>query len=184
VAAVSAAAQNPRPSALDQIDLRRRDAYPLIAHTQFSAWQEHCVKQTLWSDEQFERRVNRKLYLPATHPREDLMKIARAKYPNGDTPSWKLLAAYALGTEKKQASGITEALESARYRAKQAGRDEAIFKDIEAALIHDHGFINSRPDNAARLQEPCINDANGAKQRSQIRKIDPNVVFVRAIAGD
>jgi hypothetical protein len=124
----------------------------LVAHSDFSKWQEHYVKRTLWTDEQFERRLNRRISLPTEHSSEDMLKIARAHLPTGDGRSLKLLASYALGTEKKQASGIVEALESARYRAEQDGRDEVTFADIEAALIHDHCFLN--PASASALQQP------------------------------
>ena len=122
----------------------------LIAHTDFSKWQAHYVKQTLWTDEQFERRLNRRVVLASEHSSEDMLKIARARFPEGDSRAWKLLAGYALGTEKKQASGIVEALESARYRAEKDGRETVTFADIEAALIHDHQFLN--PPTASELQ--------------------------------
>jgi AAA domain-containing protein len=124
----------------------------LIAHSDFTKWREHYIEKTLWADEQFERRLNRRVVLPLEHSREDMLKIARAHLPSGEQRSWKLLAGYALGTEKKQASGIVEALESARYRADQAGRSEVIFADIEAALIQDHQFLKAAP--AANLQPP------------------------------
>jgi hypothetical protein len=117
----------------------------LIAHVDFTKWQEHYVRRTLWTDEQFERRLNRRLRLPTEHSRDDMLKIARAHLPGGEMRSWKALAAYGLGTEKKQASGIVEALESARYRAEQSGRDHVTFADIEAALVHDHGFFSADP---------------------------------------
>jgi hypothetical protein len=117
----------------------------LVAHTDFSKWQAHYVKRTLWTDEQFERRLNRRVVLQPEHSEEDMLKIARAHLPNGDRRCWKLLAGYALGTEKKQASGIVEALESARYRAERAGRDQVTFGDIEAALRSDHGFLPFEP---------------------------------------
>ncbi len=53
----------------------------------------------------------------------------------------RLLAAQALGTEKKQASGITEALASAIYHANQDGREEVTFADIRYVRIHVHGFL-------------------------------------------
>lgn len=124
----------------------------LIAHTDFSKWQAHYVARTLWTDEQFERRLNRRVNLPAEHSREDMLKIARAHFPAGEARTWKLLAAYALGTEKKQASGIVEALESARYRAELAGRAEPIFADVEAALINEHNFLKAELGEA--LQPP------------------------------
>jgi hypothetical protein len=67
-----------------------------------------------------------------------------------------------MGTEKKQASGIVEALESALYRAGKAGRDEVKFEDIEAALIHDHQFLNVAP--AAELHQPRIAIAKPLKR--------------------
>src|SRR5262245_58912298 len=76
-----------------------------------------------------------------------------------------MLASYALGTEKKQASGIVETLESARYRAKLSGREQPIFVDVEAALIHDHRFLSERKKqeksatageaDAQHVQSPC-----------------------------
>jgi hypothetical protein len=146
----------------------------LIAHTDFSKWQAHYVKQMLWADDQFERRLNRRVVLPLEHSRTDMLKIAQAHLPGGDERSWKLLASYALGTEKKQASGIVEALESARYRAEKAGRETVIFADIEAALIHDHQFLNpaSAPDlhNAGTgVAEATKPSRNGASDRARRR---------------
>ncbi len=124
-------------------------AIALIAHTDFSKWQKHYVERTLWTDEQFERRLNRRVVLPAAHSERDMLTIARAHFPQGDQRSLKLLASYALGTEKRQASGIVEALESARFRAERDGRNEATFADIKAALTHDHSFLK---ESAADLQ--------------------------------
>jgi hypothetical protein len=93
-----------------------------VSLSDFSRWQALYVKKTLGSDEQFERRLNRKIALPPQHSREDMLKIARAQFPEGDERGWKMLAGYALPAPKAQASGIVEALESARYRAKRAGR--------------------------------------------------------------
>lgn len=121
----------------------------LVAHSDFSKWQAHYVKQTLWTDEQFERRLNRRVILPDQHSTEDMLKIARAHFPTGDQRSIKLLAAYALGTEKKQASGIVEALESATYRAEKDGRQQVTFADIQAALTEDHAFLS--PSSAQDL---------------------------------
>ena len=141
----------------------------LIAHTDFSKWQQHYIDRTLWTDEQFERRLNRRLLLPGEHSKDDMLKIAKAHLPNGDSRSWKLLAAYALATEKKQASGIVEALESAMYRAKQAGREEVSFKDIEVALIHDHGFAAAttatHSEFAKPQKQPCKSAAVDIRAR-------------------
>jgi hypothetical protein len=124
----------------------------MIALDDFSLWQALYVEKTLWTDQQFERRLNRRVALQVEHSKEDMLKIARAHFPAGNSRSWKLLSSYALGTEKKQASGIVEALESARYRAELAGRAEPTFEDIEAALIHDHGFMCSTSRRATRAK--------------------------------
>ena len=140
----------------------------LIALTDFSMWQAHYVQRTLWSDEQFERRVNRAIVfvpddcvaemrksgklverglnrrlirLSARDLRDDMLKIAQAHFPQGNIRCHKLLASYAVGAHKKLGGGIREALESARYRAEKDGRDSVTFADIEAALIYDHGCV-------------------------------------------
>jgi hypothetical protein len=140
----------------------------LIAHVDFTKWQEHYVKRTLWTDEQFERRLNRRLRLPTEHSRDDMLKIARTHLPQSDARMWKLLAAYALGTEKKQASAIFEAVESARYRAEQAGRDRVSFADIEAALIHDHGFLTAGSVIDARAAGSGLPEQTDAKGTNRL----------------
>ena len=79
--------------------------------------------------------------LPPTDSREDVLKIARARMPHGEPRNWKLLASYVIGTEKKQASGIVEALASATYHASKMGRDRAEFSDIEWVLAHEHDCL-------------------------------------------
>ncbi|MGB9476604.1 MAG: hypothetical protein WCE87_16185, partial [Candidatus Udaeobacter sp.] len=66
-----------------------------------------------------------------------LLKIARARHPSGDKASWTLLVGYALTATKKQASAITEALESAIDIAQQQGRDAITYDDIDAAVKLD-----------------------------------------------
>lgn len=112
--------------------------FAIVAHTDFSKWQKLYVAKTMWTDEQWERRLNRKVFLPSQHTPEDMMLIAKAKFPQGDKASWQMLAGYALQAEKQQASAITELLESARDRADLAGRAEPTFEDIEAAMQCDH----------------------------------------------
>jgi hypothetical protein len=136
----------------------------LVAHTDFSKWQKHYVEKTLWTDEQFERRLNRRVVLPPQHTKQDMLKIAEAHLPEGDVRSWKLLAGFALGAAKRQASGIREALESARYRANSSGRNQVTFQDIEAALIHDHAFLNPIPrgDDLQPLRRPVASRLQAA----------------------
>jgi hypothetical protein len=136
--------------------------FALIAHSDFSKWQAMYVKQTMWTDEQFERRVNRKINLPREHSLEDMLKIARAHLPGGDQRSWKLLAGYALATPKKQASAIVEALESARYRASLAGRDTPTFEDLKGAVMVDHMGAPEDAD-AEALQPGCTPAAKATK---------------------
>jgi len=118
-------------------------AIALVALPDFTKWQALYVEKTLWSDEQFERRLNRRVSLPESHSTEDLLRIARVLHPRGNKLSWKLLAGYARATAKKQASAITEALESATDIAGQAGRQEATFEDIEEAIRLDFQPLES-----------------------------------------
>lgn len=122
----------------------------LAALPKFSEWQELYAKRTLWDDDQLERRLNRKVMLADAHSEEDLLKIARTHHPGEDKASWKLLAGYALASAKKQASAITEALESARDFAEQQGRDAVTYEDIEAAVQLDFKPLPT----PSRLLEP------------------------------
>ena len=139
--------------------------FAIVAHTDFSKWQKLYVAKTMWTDEQWERRLNRKVFLPAQHAEADMMLIAEAKFPQGDEAAWMLLAGYALAVEKKQASAITELLESARDRAELDGREEASFEDIEAAIQSDHLPIDQLGCQpiAARMQHPCNRDSGAVK---------------------
>jgi hypothetical protein len=134
----------------------------------FSKWQQLYVERTMWSDEQLERRINRKTRLPDIQLQEDFMRIAQAHFPEGDKTAWRLLAGYALASPKKQASAITEALESARYMAEIAGRDAVTFEDISAVIhqVHipsDHGDQPQqeapRKASAMSVQGGCAGDA-------------------------
>jgi hypothetical protein len=109
----------------------------LIALPKFSEWQELYAERTLWDDDQLERRLNRKILLPDVHSEEDLLKIARVRHPEGGKAAWKLLVGYAMAAAKKQASAITEALESANDIAHQAGRESTTYDDIDAAIQLD-----------------------------------------------
>jgi AAA domain len=110
----------------------------LVALPKFSEWQKLYAERTLWDDDQLERRINRKVLLPDAHSKDDLLKIARALHPSGDKASWTLLVGYALTAAKKQASAITEALESALDIAQHRGRDDAVtYGDIDAAVKLD-----------------------------------------------
>jgi hypothetical protein len=68
-----------------------------------------------------------------------------------------LLAGYALAAPKKQASGIVEALESARYRAKRAGRSAVTFDDIKAAVTIDH--LGATGGDSGPVQRDCNDHA-------------------------
>jgi len=100
-----------------------------------------------------------------------MLKIARAHLPTGDSRSWQPLASYAIGTEKKQASGIVEALESARYRAQRDGRDQVTFADIESALIHDHCFL--KPASASAFQQQRTAVAKPVKRNDEGARTRP-----------
>jgi hypothetical protein len=128
----------------------------IIGLPDFSKWQALYVKTTMWSDEQLERRINRKIRLPAVQSKEDFVKIAQTHFPEGTANSWLLLAGYALASVKKQASAITEALESPRFRAERDGRELVTFDDIEAVIreIHLPSEHDYRPSPAVPADAP------------------------------
>jgi len=83
------------------------------------------------------------------------MKIARMKHPAGDKASWTLLTGYALASAKKQASAISEAMESAADIAQQQDREQIGYDDIEAAVQLDLKPITAA-NNATRLRAACL----------------------------
>jgi len=119
-------------------------AVALVGLPEFRDWQDLYVKKSLWRDEQLDRRLNRTVEL-GSHTRMDLIRIARALHPDGDEPMWDLLAGYALGSKKKRASAIAEALRSARYLARKDGRDVITYEDIEAAVQLDFVPLYEEP---------------------------------------
>ena len=135
-------------------------AVALVGLPEFRDWQELYVKKSLWRDEQLDRRLNRTVEL-GSHTRMDLIRIARALHPEGDEPVWDLLAGYALGSNKKRASAIAEALRSARYIARKEGRDEVTYEDIEAAVqldfapLHDESSANGCNGSAPPVKSRC-----------------------------
>lgn len=131
----------------------------LVAHTEFSKWQQLYVEKTNWQGDQFERRLNRKVRLPVEYTESDLLNIARSLHPTGDRDSWRYLAAIAMASTTKRASAITETLASARDLALQAGRNEISFEDLKATAtfslpvdVIEHR--KSKP-GAALVQPPC-----------------------------
>jgi AAA domain-containing protein len=118
-------------------------AVALVGLPEFRDWQELYVKKSLWRDEQLDRRLNRTIEL-GSHTRMDLIRIARVLHPDGDEPMWDLLAGYALGSKKKRASAIAEALRSARYVARKDSRDVITYEDIEAAVELDFAPLSDQ----------------------------------------
>ncbi len=142
--------------------------FAIVAHSDFSKWQELYVLRTMWTDEQWERRINRKVYLPSQHSPADMILIAKVKLPHGDEKSWKLLAGYALAAEKKQASGITELLESARDRAALDRREKVTFEDIAAAIEADHLPMEAPSEPpASDLQLDCNDIATAIQPQGE-----------------
>jgi hypothetical protein len=153
-------------------------AVALVGLPEFCDWQELYVKKSLWRDEQLDRRLNRTIEL-GSHTRMDLIRIARALHPDGDEPILDLLAGYGLGSKKKRASAIGEALRSARYVARKDGRDVIMYEDIEAAVqldftpLHDEAFhsclqrVCTRGEIALQGQCRTISETSGPQSRGR-----------------
>jgi hypothetical protein len=153
----------------------------LVALPKFSEWQELYAKRTLWDDDQLERRLNRKVLLPDAHSKEDLLKIARAWHPGGDKASWTLLVGYALSATKKQASAITEALESALDIAQQQGRDSITYDDIDAAIKLD---FKPLPVPPAPFRKPSKARPAPSHKREQMSNLPVDRIAPLELAAD
>jgi Mg-chelatase subunit ChlI len=83
----------------------------------------------------------------------DLIRIARALHPTADEPMGILLAGYALGSNKKRASAIAEALRSARYIVRKDGRGVVTYEDIEAAVQLDFVPLHDQPSTDSTTKQ-------------------------------
>jgi len=110
----------------------------MVGLPEFSKWQKYYVEKAMWSDEQFEGRLNRRVRLPSSISDEDFFKIAQSHYPEGNVDAWNMLTGYALASGKKQARAIVAVLKSAHHEAKKAGREVIAFKDIKHAVKNIH----------------------------------------------
>src|SRR5207237_2131290 len=68
----------------------------LLGLPDFTEWKKKYVHKTLWNGDQLDGRLNYTVRLPFSHSLGDFKAIARAKYPAGDSGSWKMLAGFAL----------------------------------------------------------------------------------------
>ena len=75
----------------------------------------------------------------------DLLRIARAIHPNGDTASWALLAGCAIALPREVASAIAEAFIRATAIAEQDGRDCVTFEDSETMIRFDFQPLEAAP---------------------------------------
>jgi len=108
----------------------------------FSDWRELYTTQTRWPDEQFERRLNREVPLPAAHSKSDLLAIAKSLLPDAETRTLKLLAGVALLHSRKGDSTMVELFETAKYQCEEDGLAEIGFETIKQAIRINHpGFF-------------------------------------------
>ncbi len=104
----------------------------------FSKWRQLYAEKTDWPDEQFERRLNRTVQLPAMHCESDLHKIAAAIFPEGSSAARKLLVALPRLNPKKGASAMIEVVATARDIAAQEGLAEITFEVLSRAIRTNH----------------------------------------------
>lgn len=141
----------------------------LMALPKFSRWREHYVKTTMWEDIQLERRIKRYQRLPARLSEEDFSILAKHYFPGASSKKLELVVRYALQHNELNASAVAQALESAQYRARQAGRSEILGEDLVAALRADEDAGQSRFSlPGASLTEES--DANRPESRAVIRR--------------
>jgi len=113
----------------------------LITDTEFSTWQAHYVAKTLWTDEQFRRPSESARCVTAYAFQRRRAEDCESAHAARRTAELEIVSFVRVGTEKKQASGVVEALASATYHAHKMGRDRAEFSDIEWVLAHVHGYL-------------------------------------------
>lgn len=105
----------------------------LVTTDQFHKAVVRLEKSTDWSSEQLAGRITYTERLPEKLPMPDLLAVARAIFPEGNTIAWSALAAYANLSETHLAA-MTALASRARWHASQSGRANATADDLRVAM--------------------------------------------------
>lgn len=108
-------------------------AVAMLATPQFLETQADYAKKTGWAIEQWLGRIERFVPLPETLSMQDLERVAASYLPDGNRRSIEALADYA-NLSKKYLAAIEHSVKQARYMARQDGREQATWPDIQRAL--------------------------------------------------
>ena len=122
----------------------------LICTDQFAKLKARVEKQTGWTSEQLEHRIQRYKKLTGTPTKEDLEAVAArllALRWNSEERKWttpgaaplpdfvRVVVGYAL-TSKMRLPAVAKTVEEARYQARQHGRPHIVATDIRDALLN------------------------------------------------
>ncbi len=105
----------------------------LVTTPQFYIAQRHVEKQTGWNSDQFIGRIGHVERLPERLSKADLMAVAAALLPEGNTTIYAKLAIYAAMSQKHLAS-IEATVKRARWLAGKDGRSKATAQDVDTAI--------------------------------------------------
>lgn len=105
----------------------------LVTTPQFYTAQRHVEKQTGWNSEQFIGRIGHVERLPERLSQADLISVAAALLPEGNTRTLTRLVIYA-GISKKHLASIEAIVKRARWLASIDGRAAVTDQDVDAAI--------------------------------------------------
>lgn len=155
-----------------------------LAGFKFTEWRALYVAKTNWADEQFERRLNRTIALPAAHSEADLRKIAEKLLPLSDEASFDFMMAMARMNPKKGASAMAELVTTARDISEQEG--VAISYDVleRAAAINHPTLLQAAPAEVCAPSRSKRDTTAIAKPLQGSRKAPAQKLFESAIEPD
>jgi hypothetical protein len=119
------------------------------------------LKATDFAIEQFDGRIIKRVELPETISREDMIAIARAHLPELPEAVAVYVAERASSTQRNYVSDVSTIAALARSLAEDAGRSLPVLADIDAAILdllpppEIPASASRSGAPAKRLQSPC-----------------------------
>jgi hypothetical protein len=135
----------------------------LITTPQFHFNQKQVERLTKWNSDQFIGRIGHLERLPSTMETSDLVAVAKAMFPEGGEPIWKVLAAFARDSKTHLAS-MDAIVKRARWIAAEAGRTDAGAADIRRVMKERINTFDQ--PLAARAEGHCDRVAGASRSLS------------------
>ena len=142
----------------------------LVSMPGFFKARELFIKRAGWDGSQFDRRLSMIQELPTQLSQADLRGMARHLMPFGSAECHDLLVSYAQAS-KTNLSAIIETLRTARLLAKEDGRNQATFADLQATIRNVRLPMDSKLAVCSSQFDAPKDFSRPAKRRRQVSAV-------------